>query len=338
MKAIQVSSWGENPKFVTDAKKPENNANSPDQVQVKIISSGLHQLVRSQTAGKHYSSLSSSLPYTPGADGVGTVVQDGKEQLVYFNSLATGGGFAEFVNLPQRNLIPLPSSLFNGTPEENRKTAIQLSGLVNPGMSSWMALKTRTRAEKSGGFTVLILGVTTLSGKVAVSLARELGASKVIGVARNKSAMEALGLDLMVQLEENVPSTDYSKVFAKDAPHVDIILDYLYGAPMRHLLADALPSDPFQAKETEYVNIGGMAGVDVELPSAALRSKAVTLRGSGPGSWNYAALGKELPGLIEALVKSGVTEKLSNDLKLRKLEEVDEAFADTKGRTVFINN
>lgn len=60
---------------------------------------------------------------------------------------------------------------------------------MNPALSSWMAIKARTK-DLPENFTILIMGATTVSGTVAISLARKLGAGKVIGVARNAETLE----------------------------------------------------------------------------------------------------------------------------------------------------
>lgn len=91
-----------------------------DLVQVKVIASGVHRLVRSRAAGKHYSAK--GLPHIPGIDGTGTTT-DGK--LVYFSTITpTGGTMADYVNVPKRATISLPEGA----------DPVQIAGLVNPAM------------------------------------------------------------------------------------------------------------------------------------------------------------------------------------------------------------
>lgn len=305
MRAIAVQSWGANPEFTSNF--PDPTTSDPDKVTLKVIAAGLHQLVRSQAAGQHYSTKGAQLPYVPGADGVGTT-PDG--QKVYFSSIASGGAFAEYVTVPKAAIVPLPVGA----------DPVHVAGLVNPGMSSWMALAARVDPLPKD-FTVLIVGVTALSGKVAIEFVRGLGAGKVIGVARNVKEMAALNLDQTVALANNPAETDFSTL-----GDVDVILDYLYG-PAIVALFDALNSKV----PTQYVQIGSVAGTEISLPAAALRSKDITVRGAGPGSWTLPHYTRELPALLAAVAKLP-----DMTLKVRKLEEADEAWAAKKERTVFV--
>lgn len=53
---------------------------------------------------------------------------------------------------------------------------ITAAAIVNPGMSSWMAY--RERAKLNAGETVLINGATGIAGRLAVQIAKHLGAKK----------------------------------------------------------------------------------------------------------------------------------------------------------------
>lgn len=154
MHQAQVTEWGQAPKYTEVLEPP---APSADEIQLKILATGLHRVVRSRAAGKHYSS--GTLPHVPGVDGVGQV-EDGKTY--YFFSFGVGA-MADIVNVPKRNAMPLPDGV----------DPTQAAGIVNPAMSSWIALKSRT-TNLPKDFTVLILGATSASGRVAIPLARSL--------------------------------------------------------------------------------------------------------------------------------------------------------------------
>lgn len=305
MKAITIPSWGAPVTFTADHPSPP--APSSDQVTLKVLAAGLHQLVRGQVTGTHYTTKTAVLPYVPGADGVG-VTPEG--QILYFNSIAQGGAFAESITVPKSVTTPIPSGA----------DPVQIAGLLNPGMSSWMALKTRTEGLRSG-FTVVIVGVTAISGKVAVHFARSLGAARVIGVARNQKELAAIDLDERIVLKDNPEETDYSSL-----GDVDVILDYLYGPNILALFKALKSSVP-----TQFVQIGTLASQDIALPGAILREKNITMRGSGPGAWSFPQFGKELPLLLEAVSKLP-----DMDLKQRKLEDAEAAWAAKRDRTVFV--
>lgn len=307
MKAIQVTSWGTPPAFTPSASAiPTPKA---DETQLRILASGLHRLIRSQALGAHYSARSLPLPYTPGADGVG-LTPDGKR--VFFSSMATGGAFAEYVNVATRSLIELSQD----------SDEVQVAGLMNPGMSSWMAIKSRVKGlDLSQPWNVVILGVTSQSGKVAVEFVRHLGASRVVGVARDEAKMKALNLDETIVLKDNAPDTDFAKM-----GDVDIVLDYLYGAPLVACLTQLNSARP-----TQVVQIGSMAGLESNLPAVLLRSKDVTIRGSGPGAWSMQQFAAEAEGLLRAV------EKLSTQqIQVRGLEEIEAAWGNERERTVFV--
>jgi NADPH:quinone reductase-like Zn-dependent oxidoreductase len=199
--------------------------------------------------------------------------------------------------------------------------SVQASALLNPAMSSWMALRTRTTNLPST-FTALVMGATSASGSIAISLARSLGAGKVVGVARNLATLETLDLDEKIVLQDPVEKTDFSKL-----GNVDVVLDYLYGEPALHLLKQLKSGVPVQ-----YVHIGGLAGLTLELPGAVLRSKDITIRGAGPGSWSMHHSTKEIPGLLEAL--KGMKKQ---SVRVVKLEDVEKVWDEKNGdRMVFV--
>ncbi|KAJ9615197.1 hypothetical protein H2200_001271 [Cladophialophora chaetospira] len=306
MRAITVSSWGATPTFTASHPDP---ASSEESVTLKVLAAGLHQLVRSQATGTHYSTKTTTMPYIPGADGVGET-PDGKR--VYFNSIATGGAFAESITVPNSAITPIPEGA----------DPVVIAGLTNPGMSSWMAFAGRVLPELPKNFTVVITGATAISAKVAVQFARAKGAGKIIGVARNAKELAAIpDLDERITLANDPGETDFSSL-----GDVDLILDYLYGPAIVALFNQLKSNVP-----TQFVQIGTVAGPDIALPGAVLRSKNITIRGAGPGAWAMSQFAKELPVLLESVSKLP-----DMQLTTRKLEEVDAAWANKKERTVFV--
>ncbi|KAK0336477.1 hypothetical protein LTR59_014062 [Friedmanniomyces endolithicus] len=289
MHQAQVQEWGQAPKYI----EANESAPGPDETRITVLATGVHQVVRSRAAGKHYSS--GTPPHVPGVDIVGKT-DDG--QMVYWFSMERGT-MADHVNIPKRSVRPLPE----GT------DPVQAAGIVNPALSSWKALKTGT-VGLPPDFTVLIVGATSASGRVAISLARALGAKKVIGAARNKSVLDTLGLDATVVLADKPEDTDWS--FLGD---VDVILDYVYGPVTAHLLASLKSQRP-----TQYVHIGGLSGQELRLPGAVLRSKNLTIRGSGPGAWRMQDVAESIDELLE--VVKGIPEQPIKLVKLKDIEAV----------------
>jgi NADPH:quinone reductase-like Zn-dependent oxidoreductase len=73
--------------------------------------------------------------------------------------------------------------------------AVTAAAIANPGMSSWLALN--KRAALQAGESVLVIGAAGTSGRLAIQIARHLGAVTV-GTTRSEEKLErlkALGLD-----------------------------------------------------------------------------------------------------------------------------------------------
>jgi len=53
----------------------------------------------------------------------------------------------------------------------------------------------------------------------------------------------------------------------------------------------------------QYVQIGTVAGLTIELPGDELRSKNIAMTGSGPGSWSLQQFSQQLPGMVGVVSK-----------------------------------
>ncbi len=267
MKAAVVHSFDHPPRY-DDYAEP---VAGPDEVLVRVSACALSQLAKARAAGKHYSS-GRTLDFIPGVDGVGRLV-DG--QRVYFAfPPAPFGAMAGMTKVSWKFCVPLPGDVDD----------VQIAAAANPMMSSWAALTVRAGIQP--GETVLINGATGTSGRLAVQIAKHLGAGKVIATGRNRASLEALraiGADVIVPLEES--AEELAKSLQRAIVGVNIILDYLWGQPAALLLAAVAghaEHDP--SPRVRFVQIGGMAGPAITLPAAVLRSSGLEMMGSGLGS------------------------------------------------------
>lgn len=345
MRALTVTEWGQSPALSTEAPlppKPEAN-----QTQIRVLASSLANLVRGQTTGKHYSVQNATLPYVPGADGVGLTVPDNK--LVFFNSLANkpaaGGAFADYITVNDFAINEIPG-LQNATAEVKTATATKVAALMNPAMSSYLAMKTRVHvddfAAEGREWNVVILGVTSASGRLAALQARHLGASKIIGIARGEEQLEILKkrgtIDIAIPLNKEDPTKTEFTMWKEVFPHV--ILDYVYG-PTAAALLKSIPHTAQNAElaEARYVHIGAL-GREVTFPleAALLRSTNITISGSGPGAWSLKALAKHTPAIVENIVNLVEDEGWEEEFGITKrgLEDVAAAYDDMKARSVFV--
>ena len=154
--------------------------------------------------------------------------------------------------------------------------------LPNPGVSAWLSLA--FRAKLAPGEHVLILGATGVTGKLAVKIAKLLGAGRVVAAGRNREALgtlHELGADATIQLDGS--EGDLGEAFAREAGRsgFQVIIDYVWGPPVEALLA-AIARKEFAviSSETRLVQVGESAGSTISLPAAVLRSTALTILGT----------------------------------------------------------
>ncbi len=237
---------------------------------VRVTAAALTQLARGRASGVHYSA-SGAYPFVAGVDGVGRL-EDGAR--VYFLlPRAPNGAFAQETVVSAAQCLPVPDDLDDVT----------AAAIANPGMSSWAALVERARL--TAGETVLVNGATGTAGRLAVQIARHLGAKKVIATGRNPetlAALAALGADVTIALGADKSEIEerFRSVFAEK---IDVVLDYLWGRSAELLLSAAAQAAPKSA-EVRFVQIGAAAGSQIALRADVLRSTPIDITGSGLGS------------------------------------------------------
>jgi NADPH:quinone reductase-like Zn-dependent oxidoreductase len=201
-------------------------------------------------------------------------------------------------------------------------------------MSSWAALRERSNFEP--GQVVLVNGATGISGRLAVQIAKHLGAGKVIATGRNPSmlaALPSLGADGTISLvqEEQALDDAFQKLFSDG---VDIVLDYLWGSSAERLLAAAAKTSR-DAKPVRFVQIGSSGGPNISLPATTIRSSGLELIGCGMGSIPF----EQMLATVARVFAATVPHALAITLKIRPLAEIESNWAidTTATRTVFVN-
>lgn len=259
---------------------------------IDVAASALSRVTRSRAAGSHYSS-SHVFPFVAGVDGTGRL-EDG-QRVYFFAPHAPFGAMAERTLVPEASCIPLPDALDDVT----------AAAIAIPGMSSWAALTERARFVS--GETVLVNGATGASGRLAVQIAKYLGAGRVIATGRNPASLESLklaGADVTISLEQDESSLRraFELQFRQG---VDVVLDYLWGPSAQALLIAAAKASA-EAYPVRFVQIGSISGADIVLPSAVLRATAITLLGSGIGSVSLPRLLHAVKEVLNAAVPAGL--------------------------------
>lgn len=291
---------------------------------VKVRAAGLHPIVRSMAAGMHYGS-GHAYPFISGVDGIAETA-DGRR--IYFGGLkAPYGTMAEKAVTRTGWAIEMPDSLDDVT----------AAALFNPAMSGWLSLS--WRAELQPGESVLILGATGAAGKLAVQLAKGMGAGRVVAAGRNQAVLDTLsnlGADATIQLDQ--PTEDLKKAFVAggNGKGYDVVLDYVWGKPTETLL-EAITGHDIMAESarTRIVEIGAMAGPNISLPAAALRSSRIELYGSGGGSVPHQVIFAAFPKII-GMAASGQLKVDSKAVPLAQVEEAWQRSDSTGARIVFV--
>jgi NADPH:quinone reductase-like Zn-dependent oxidoreductase len=266
MKAAIVQQAGQTPVY-GDFNEP---VAAPGEERITVAAAAISHVTRGRASGRHYSA-STQLPLVVGIDGVGR--RDDGSRVYFVLPRAPFGSMAERTVVAAAHCVPLSDDIDDVT----------AAAIANPGMSSWAALRERARIR--AGDTVLINGATGTAGRLAVQIAKHLGAGRVIATGRNRDTLQtlaSLGADVTIPLVEDDDALEQSF-----KPHfaagIDIVLDYLWGRSAERLLIAAARAGA-DAVPIRFVQIGSVSDSDITLPSAVLRSSAIELMGSGIGS------------------------------------------------------
>ncbi len=316
MKAAIVREPGKTPVFAEfDEPAPQ-----PGQELITVTASALSHVTKSRASGSHHTAPG-DFPAVVGIDGVGRT-RDGRR--VYFVlPEAPFGGMAEKTIVESERCIPLPDGVDDVT----------AAAIAVPGMSSWAAFEERAHLVR--GENVVVNGATGASGRLAVQIAKHLGAKKVIATGRDAAALEqvkALGADVTIPLSQSAEEleTAFKKQFAAEGVHV--VLDYLWGQSAETMIV-ALAKTAKDDAPIRFVQIGALSGGTISLPSAALRSSPLVLMGSGIGSISLAAMVGAIRGVLQAVVPA----KLQIKTETVPLADVEKTWhkENTRSRIVF---
>jgi NADPH:quinone reductase-like Zn-dependent oxidoreductase len=282
------------------------------EVVVDVKAVALENVDKAVYAGKHYSSARylAQLPVIPAFDGVGAL-PDG-----------TMVGFAN-PRLPY------------GALAEKTVVTRELTGQLAEGLDPVVATvigsaMTGMSIKTAGGFvdgeTVLIQGATGVSGRLAVQVARLLGAGRIVATGRTDARLEEvreLGADLVINT--SLPDDALVKAYADARGEgYDVVLDFLWGRPTELLLRALTPESFAFSKPTRLIQVGELAGTSIALPGEALRTSGVEICGASKGL--DAPIMGELFGKIVEWTKAG---ELTFNVETVPLSEIEHAWQRT---------
>jgi NADPH:quinone reductase-like Zn-dependent oxidoreductase len=280
------------------------------EVLIKVSAAALKPVDRQMAAGTHYASPR-EFPVVCGIDGVGRL-EDGSR--VFFGGPRRPyGAMAEHTVVRRAQCFSVPQELDDVT----------AAAIPNPGVSAWLSLQ--HSAKLTAGETVLILGATGVTGKLAVQIAKILGAGRIVAAGRNAQALSTLhelGADSTIRLDER--DDELIAAFRREAreKRFDVIIDYLWGRPTEALLT-AITGSEFAREESEIrlVEVGESAGSSITLPAAVLRSTALTIRGTGGmPSWD------KLTDAFQQVMNKVAAGTLRIDTERVPLSEIEDAW------------
>jgi NADPH:quinone reductase-like Zn-dependent oxidoreductase len=311
MNAAVVTAAGKSPVFA----EFDEPAPTPGAEVITVSASALSQFSKSRSSGTHYSA-EGVFPAVAGTDGVGRT-EDGRR--VYFVlPEAPYGALAEKCLVRASQCIEIPESL----------DEVTAAAIANPGMSAWAALV--ERAGLQPGETVLVNGATGSAGRLAVQLAKYLGAGKVIATGRNESELEellSLGADVIIPFTlgtlHPLGAQHYEQALKETfTKGIDVVIDYLWGESAKTVIV-AIAKTLEDATPVRFVHVGGASREEeIALPGAALRSSAIQLMGSGIKSVPFA----KLLGAIKNVFDAAGVAKLQIATKTMLLSEIEEAW------------
>jgi NADPH:quinone reductase-like Zn-dependent oxidoreductase len=257
------------------------------------------------------------LPYVPGIEGVGRVVESARfapGTRVWASGrglgVAADGSFSDRFAVAEEALFPVP--------DEAGDAVAAAFGQV--GVAAWMPLT--WLAPVRDGETVLVLGATGNVGTVAVQAAKLLGAGRVVAVGRDEGRLAAvarLGADATVAL-------------GGDDFH-DRLASACTGAPPT-LVVDMLWAEPVEAAAAvagagaRFVHLGQSAGPSATFASGLVRGKQLQILGYS----NFAVPPEVLARGYAEIVGHAAAGRIRLTTRTVPLDRVGEAWEQQRSR------
>ncbi len=244
-------------------------ARGPGQCTIRVTAAPIVPLDLLCASGTSYFGAP-SLPYVPGVQGVGHVLQGDSlvpGSRVWFNTDAGirpgNGSLAEVAVVDETETVPLPAGV-----DDAVAAALGLSAVA-----AWASLI--WRAGLQAGEQVLVLGASGVVGQVAVHVARARGAARIIAASRRpqeRAETVFADADAVVDLADaDVDEIERRIREAVEGP-LQVVIDPVCGdaasAALR-VLGD----------RGRLVNLGSAGGPSATFDSATLRSRTQSILG-----------------------------------------------------------
>jgi NADPH:quinone reductase-like Zn-dependent oxidoreductase len=292
-----------------------------DEAVVTVTAAALKPSDRWMANGVHYAPA--TFPQVVGLDGVGRL-EDGT-RVAFFMPQRPYGGMAEQALIRRGAWFGVPDGVDDVT----------AAAVLNPVGAAAKALF--VEGELAAGQTVLVLGATGTSGRIAAQLAAGRGARTVVA-GRNQRVLDQLlahGADAAIRVDR--PRDELSAAITAEGPY-DLIIDYLWGAPAEAVFASLARAGRRAVgvpRRIRYILVGMTAGDVAAMPAMALRSSPVQLLGSGIGGPAPLAAAE---AAYDAVLRQVAAGEIVLDVDPVPLDDVEKTWpqADSGRRIVFV--
>ncbi|MFT8318226.1 MAG: zinc-binding alcohol dehydrogenase family protein [Sporolactobacillus sp.] len=270
MKAAVLHRFGEIPRF----EEFPDPLPGKDEVIIHVKAVVLDNIVRETAKGSHFASCQffPGFPSIVGLSGIGELPRG---KLVGFGGVRPPyGTFSEKTVVASQNIISIPDGVDPAT----------AAAMPSAALASLLPIQAGAKLQK--GETVWINGATGVAGKLAVQIAKLLGAGRIIATGRNEESMRKvrqLGADLTIDLKQD--EEQLIKIFRKEIQKgCDIILDFLWGHVTEWLIQSFVPKElNFTNRRTRLIEIGEKAGPALSLSAESLRTTGLEIFGGTAG-------------------------------------------------------
>ena len=211
MRAIQITEFG-GPEVLTLTDLPDPEP-QPGMSLVEVIRSGVNYADTHQVENSYLSPA--KLPLVPGGEVAGRTT-DGRRVL----ALVAEGGYAEKALVMDQLSFDIPDKV----------SEAQALALLVQGVTAWHLLRTSSRMVE--GESVVVHSAAGGVGSLAVQLARQWGAGRIIATASTEAKRElALSLGADVALDGSAEGLTERIKEANGGKSVDIVLE-MTGGPV----------------------------------------------------------------------------------------------------------
>lgn len=263
MKAIVITAAG-GPEVLQTEERPQPFM-APTEVLVKVSAAGVNRPDVYQRKG-NYPPPKGTPRDIPGLEVAGTIVAIGDRATRWkvgdkICALISGGGYAEYCNIPEGQCLPVPGKL----------TFIEAASLPETFFTVWNNIFDRGKLQ--AGESLLVHGGSSGIGVAAIQMATALGSKVYVTAGSDEKCKfcEELGATKAI----NYKTEDFSAVIHQltDGKGVNVTLDMIGGDYTAKNISSL-------AEEGRLVLINAMKGKDVQIDLAQVMRKRLIITGS----------------------------------------------------------